>query len=101
MEELDAAVEVLRKDISIEPDLGYHYDKLGRGSLPQSRGEEAEKACLQALKHEPRLPIVLMELAKMHLRKGDLQTASREAGTAVKLEPNNKNATFASGQVRT
>jgi tetratricopeptide (TPR) repeat protein len=99
LEELDAAVEELRKDISIEPDIGYNYEQLGRVYLQQGREDEAEKAFLQALEHEPRLPIALMELAKTHLRRGDLQTASREAGSAVNLAPKNQNAHFVYGQV--
>ena len=54
---------------------------------------------MEAIKREPRLPTALVELAKIHQRKGELQLAAHEAELAVKLAPKNQNAHFVRGQV--
>lgn len=65
----------------------------------QGRIEEAIPAFETALAENPAQPVALVNLARLHLRKGDLAAAENRARTALALRPNQVLAWLTVGEV--
>jgi len=87
LEEYEAAEEIFRDALGLEPEAGGLYNGLGVALFEQCRFDGARKALETALELDPRIAEARMYLGFFHERRGEAEQAEEQYRQAEGLDP--------------
>jgi tetratricopeptide (TPR) repeat protein len=96
---LDEGVELLEREIAVNPGNANAYYKLGDAYTRQARWDEAVAALQKSVWLNPYYSGPYILLGKSYLRRRQLANAERMLKRAIQFDPNNKSAHYLLGQV--
>lgn len=88
-ENFESALELYRKAQKLFPNEGYYYYRAGMALLGLSEEEEAEDEFRKALEAGHPYAPAAVEIARFKADEGDIEGATREIESAVKLDEDN------------
>jgi tetratricopeptide (TPR) repeat protein len=87
LEEYEAAEEIFRDALGLEPESGALYNGLGVALFELCRFDQARKALNTAVEMDPRIAESRMYLGFFHERRGEFDAAREEFELAAELDP--------------
>jgi tetratricopeptide (TPR) repeat protein len=96
---LDEGIELMRREIAINPGNANAYYKLGDAYTRQARWDEAIVALQKSVWLNPYYSGPYILLGKSYLRKRQLPNAEAMLKRAIQFDPNNKSAHYLLGQI--
>jgi tetratricopeptide (TPR) repeat protein len=98
-DDIDAAEHAYRKAIAQKPTYMEAYNNLANLLTQKNRTEDALRLLGDALKIDDKNVIILITVARVQLKRGNLPLAEQAALIALKNDPKNAEARFVLGQV--
>ncbi|MER3428932.1 MAG: hypothetical protein C4334_12755 [Pyrinomonas sp.] len=86
---IDQGIELLKKELAINPAFAMAYYRLGEAYTRQLRWEEAIAPLQQSIWLNPFFSGPYIVLGKVYLKKGDLANAENVLRRALRMDPNN------------
>jgi Tfp pilus assembly protein PilF len=97
--DFDHAKEQFEKDIALEPDVAFNYDRLGLVYIYQQQDAKAEENFREALRRDSHLSSSYFGLARVYQHEKKFDQALTAIDAAVKIDPDNPNYHNLKGQI--